>query len=200
MIDYVSGNIQNINDLCITVMIQGVGLTIYSPHRSQYNINQHISLYCYMHWNSESGPSLYGFISDLERKVFLLIIEVPKIGPKIGLTLLSSLNADQVLESIHTENEKILSSVSGIGPKKANQIVMHLKNKVAKLISSGAIKVSEKKSFAHWQNLTQALTSLGYTSSEISKTLQTLKKKSAQEEVSFDTLLRSALACLAKEL
>ena len=88
----------------------------------------------YMHWNQDNGPTLYGFNSILEKTVFLLIISCSGIGPKIGLAVLHHLEPATFVQAIIEENIKVLSSISGIGAKKAEQICVALKHKVAKLL------------------------------------------------------------------
>lgn len=199
MIDYLSGQVHSVTQDNITLLIQGMGLSIFCPNTITYEPGQSVSLYCHMHWNQENGPTLYGFATSLERSVFLLIIQVPKIGPKIALAALQSLSANQILEAINTQNEKALSAVSGIGGKKAEMIVMQLRSKVAKMITNGMFDASAKEgSFAVWQHLTSALESLGYTKPEISSAIKHLGQSSENKEIIFDKLLRSALAYLSK--
>ena len=80
-----------------------------------------------MHWNAENGPSFYGFTTPFDKTVFTHIMQCPGIGPKIALTALASIGASGILEAIQCGDIKRLSSINGVGTKKAEQIILHLK-------------------------------------------------------------------------
>ncbi len=153
-----------------------------------------------MHWNQEQGPSLFGFLSELEKTVFLLIISCSGIGPKIALAALGELTPAQFLQAIQEGNTKALSSVSGIGAKKAEQMILNLKDKVTKLIQTqGIIGTSdETNALAQWSNVTQVLQSLNYSKGEIEAAMRYIGKECAGRSLPFDELLRKALSFLSK--
>ena len=197
MIDYVIGQIKKVEETSLTILVNGLGLAFQIPHTQNLKEGDSVELYSYLHWNSENGPSLFAFRTKLEREVFLMIIECSKIGPKIALSILSQMPPEEFLEVISSADEKKLSSINGIGLKKAEQIIIQLKHKVAKLITSGKIKIEEKHNFAQWQNLSEALISLGYNRQEINQAIVHLRKEKTQN-VSFDQLLRRSLSFLSK--
>lgn len=207
MIDYLVGKVKDIKDNKVTVLINGLGLSVSTPNATQIKLNDNVELYSYMHWNAENGPSLFGFKEELDRTVFLIIISCSKIGPKIALNVLNQMSASEFLEIISSQNEKALSRINGIGPKSAENIVTQLKHKVSKLISEGNIKPSS--SLSHFQTLNDALLTLGYTRQEITKVLQdqSLQDQSLQDRSlqggsnnGFDQLLRRALSILSKSI
>ena len=104
-----------------------------------------------------------------DRTVFLMIIDCPKVGPGIGLSVLSQLSASQFLEIVTTSNQEALSKVNGIGAKKAEQIIVELKHKVQKLLQNGSLKIEQQESFVQWQQLSEVLASLNYTKQEVTK-------------------------------
>lgn len=200
MFDFLSGTITLIKEKSVTLQVGGIGFTIHSPNTKNLAINSAVQLYTYLHWNQENGPSLYGFSSDLERKVFLMIIDCPKIGPSIGLNVLNNLTPIQFLDVITSNNEAALSSISGIGAKKAEQIIVELKHKVQKLITSGEVVVEEQGSFAQWQQLSEVLTSLNYSKPEIVKATQYVAEKYGnQSQFQLDQLIRTALSYLSQK-
>ncbi len=196
MINYVVGKIKEIKEQCLTILVNGIGLAIFIPRTNNLERNKSVELYTYMHWNTENGPSLYGFTDELEKIIFLMIIDCPKIGPKIALNILSQITPNEFLDIISTQNEKRLSSINGIGEKKAEAIIMQLKHKVTKLIAAGTISTKQESSFSNFQTLNDALLSLGYTKQEITKVIQNLAKES--EVLAFDQLMRKALFFLSK--
>lgn len=199
MIDVIKGHIYEVQEKAISILAGNFGLKLATPRGNEWSLNQDATIYTYLHWNAENGPSLFGFISTFERTVFLLIIDCPKIGPGIALNVLHQLKPNQFLEIITSQNEKALSSVNGIGPKKAEQIIMELKHKVTKLTNSGALTPPEntQETFLHWHEVSEVLNSLNYSKQEIHKVLQILTKKYADQSVGLDQLIRAALAHLS---
>ena len=193
------GTITAIGDQEVTLLIHGFGLAVHVPRTAQLGLGKSTTLFTYLHWNAENGPSLYGFPEELERTVFELIISCPKIGPKLGLAVLANLSAPQFIDAISAQHEKILSSISGVGPKKAEQLILGLKHKVAKLLSSGELRLPTGGTGASdWHTLNEALVSLGYSKSEINNALANLKNTSSEQQLTFDQLLRAALSHLSK--
>lgn len=197
MINTISGTIQSIQEQGLVVEVGGFGLHIQVPQGSIFQQGQTVCLQSYMHWNQEQGPSLFGFSNELEKLVFLTIIDCSGIGPKIGLAVLSSLGAERFIEIVQGSDERALSKVNGIGPKKAEQMIVQLKHKVAKLLDKG-IKITGSAQITDWQNLQEVLESLHYSRPEISAAMRHLRE-STQEVVPFDHLMRKALSFLAKK-
>ena len=197
MIRTVNGTVQAVTDQDITVALGPVGLALQVPNPNQFQVGATISMATYLHWNQEQGPTLFGFADELDRAVFLLIISCAGIGPKIALAALAQLGSATILVALQTSNEKVLSGVSGIGAKKAEQIIAHLRHKADKVAKNFTGAVTGK-TVTQWDDVTQALTSLNYTRTEIATTMQHLGQKYADAELPFDQLIRHALSFLAK--
>jgi len=197
MIDYLTGSVKEAKEQSITIDIGNVGIMIQVPSGSLFHVGKKVTMHIHTHWNQEQGPTVFGFSSALDKQVFLLIISCTGIGPKIALAILHDLNAKEFLKAVQTGSDNILSSVSGIGVKKAEQIIVHLKHKVAKLIASG-IELDDAQYLTQWYEVSQALESLNYSRTEVSQTMNYLKKSYGQSTISFDQLLRQALSFLAK--
>ena len=199
MFSYIKGKIKSINEQSIILENNNLGFEIFVPETSNFIKNQETELFLYLNWNQEQGPSLFGFGTEAEKNIFLLIISCSGIGPKMGINILSQISPEQFLEAIQSNDTKILSSINGIGPKKAEQIIFNLSSKVNKLISSGfAIEGSQK--FEHWKNLSDVLLSLNYSRQEIDKTMQYLRKNYTDKKYAFDELLRYSLNFLSKHI
>lgn len=197
MIDFLSGKIKNVGEKSVTLVVGGVGFLLNVPQPSGFVQDSNVELFTYLHWNPENGPSFYGFKTEFERQVFLMIIDCPKIGPSIALSVLSQISASNFLKIVSTQDEKALSTVNGIGAKKAEQIIVSLKHKVSKMITGGTLVEENQQSFVQWQNINDVLTSLGYSKPEINKTLQHLSKKYTGENISLDQLIRAALTFIS---
>jgi len=198
--DNLTGNITNISEKAITLLVNGtMGFHIQTPKPHDLDQEKEITISTYVHWNSDNGPSLYGFPSVLDKKVFMLIIQCPKIGPSIALSALSQLSSSQFVELVSKGDEKLLSKINGIGPKKASQIIATLKDKIQKLLTSGELEIEQQQSFAAWQQLSEVLSSLNYTKPEISRATEYLSAKYTDQNYPLDKLIRSALAFLAQK-
>ncbi len=197
MLAYVTGIIKDIKEKTVILEVGSFGLQIQVPQAHKLTKDISATLHTYLHWNQEAGPSLYGFQSNVERQVFLLIIECPKIGPSIASNILSQLTAGQFLECITSQNEKQLSKVNGIGAKKAEQLIVQLKYKVQKLLTSGSVTVETQENFVQWQNVSDVLHSLNYSKPEISQAMHYLGERYQEQSGSLDQLIRSALSFLS---
>lgn len=199
MIDTVQGTVYEIQEKSLGLKIGPICIKYITPRGGIWQIGQEATIFTYLHWHAENGPSLFGFASSLERILFQTIIDCPKIGPSIATNILHQLQPNQLLEIITSQNEKALSSVNGIGAKKAEQLIVELKHKINKLMSSGLLttQASTDETFIHWQQASEVLHSLNYSKQEISKALQTLAKKYSGQPCSLDQLIRSALTELS---
>jgi len=195
MINSINGTIKNVQANKIIIETSFFGFDVSVPNESVFNVNQEATVYIYFHWNQENGPSLYGFTSQLEKSVFSLIVSCSGIGPRIGLTVLANMQPQEFLCAITTDDKKLLSSVPGIGLKKAEQIILQLKDKAQKLINEGGD--FENKNLTDLKNISEVLQSLNYSRTEVSQALQFLREKEFQD-VAFDQQLRKALSFLAK--
>ncbi|MFH1462075.1 MAG: Holliday junction branch migration protein RuvA, partial [bacterium] len=177
------------------------GFEVFAPQIKNFIENKDINLYIHMHWNQEKGPALYGFETELEKNIFLLIIDCPKIGPNIAMSILSQMTAGDFIQIISQQDEKALSKINGIGEKKAEQIIVQLKHKISKLITSGKLQATDtQQDFTQWQNINDVLISLNYSKPEITNTMKYLTEKHAGQNIALDQLIRSALNYLSRNI
>jgi len=199
MVDYFVGVVTEASDQEVVVDLGMVGVTLQVPCGQLFEKDKQLKIYSHMHWNAENGPSLFGFLTPTDRLVFRIVIGCSGIGPKIALAILADLGAQNFLTAITTGDDALLSKVNGIGKKKAEQIIVQLKHKVAQVLQSGTV-VDVTQDITHWTDLLQALQSLNYSRVEINRAMDYLKKNTTIKEVSFDYLLRQALSFLSKQM
>jgi Holliday junction DNA helicase RuvA len=195
VIGFIKGNIKHIQDDVLLLMTESIGYEVFVPNALSYKINSSIELFIHAHWNQEQGPSLYGFAQREDKKVFQLALKCPGIGPRIALGIIESLGASSFIQAIAAEDIVALSSISGIGKKKAEQLIVQLKHQVAKLIEKGM--TFQASNLIELQKVSEVLSSLNYSRTEINSALDRLKKEEL-ENISFDVLLRKALSYLSK--
>jgi len=197
MINLLIGTVRAIEDQTITLEVGGVGFEVMSPAAQSVNLEQKIELYCYMHWNAEQGPSLFGFSSKQDRSVFLLILKCQGIGPKIALSILDQINIGPFLQAILNGSIDTLTALNGIGTKKAEQIIMQLRGPAEKMVASGSINLDAQGGGLQWKELADALHSLNYSRQEISHVVSSLRAQGGAD--SFDLLLRKSLSLLSRQ-
>jgi Holliday junction DNA helicase RuvA len=200
MISFLKGTIVSLNNQSLTLTLNqlGLGLEIFTPKNYAIAIGQELTLFTYMHWNQEQGPSMYGFLTENEKKIFEMVIGCSGIGPKIGLAVLSEMDPKDFIHAINEQDIKALSSINGIGAKKAEQIIMQLKHKIGPLLDSGLI--SDKENYKHIKGINDVLNSLNYSRTEIANALDHLRTNYSSQNYSFDQMLKQALSFLSKKI
>ncbi len=114
----------------------------------------------------EDGASLYGFDSLREKSMFLKLISVSGVGPKMGITILSGMNLNDLAFCIASSDVKGLSQIKGLGKKTAERIIVELREAMAKEPMEAVTKKAVKNISADEENAIMALMSLGYTKQE----------------------------------
>jgi Holliday junction DNA helicase RuvA len=197
MIGSLKGVIKSVGEQSILIEVGGIGFELLTPQTTLFQVGQQCELYTHLHFNAEQGNTLYGFATQAQKKVFLLIIGCSGIGPKIALAILASLKVSDFVRAVTSAEISILSSVSGIGPKKTEQLMLYLRHKSDQLLA--CMDTSEEGTVQdYFHEVSAALSSLRYSRTEIAKALAHLRTTSVQA-TSTDQLLRQALLFLAKQ-
>lgn len=196
MIGYLKGVITNLSSQKALIQTDsGIGFEINLVKTDKLAKDKPAEFFIYTHWNQENGPSLFGFFTQEEKAIFELVISCNGIGPKMGVSILSQIEPAIFVNAIKDGNTKILSSISGIGPKKAEQLVFHLKNKVSDLKN---LDIINKSLANHFDEISQVLGSLNYSKTEITATFNYLNNNFEKYDFNFDELLRKSLSFLSK--
>lgn len=199
MIEKIFGRVIAKTDKSISIrMNECIDLTV-TAKISDFEMEKNIEVFIHWHWNSETGPVLYGFIDQFAKDAFKILITCPKIGPSSALSILNQISASTLFEMIAEENEKMLSKISGIGPKSAKNMINYLKDQAIDFISKNISSTSTTLNSSFLlRDVQEALFSLGYSSSEISQTINQLKTNSNATQT-FDNLLRAGLMIIQKQ-
>ena len=195
MIEFLKGTVTTIDKQSIILQAGIVGIMLNVPDGYAFEKGGNATVITYMHWSAEQGPSLYGFSTELERTVFTFIISCNGVGPKLGLAILGTLGAATFVTAVHQADFTTLSKVSGVGIKKAENIVVQLKHKIEPLLLHVADANSTSSS---WHELAQVLTTLNYSKPEVQSAMNYVRTETSADH-SFDILLRKALAYLTKQ-
>lgn len=197
MIHSLSGIIQARKKQAVIVTVGPIACELAVADESQFAQGKNCTIFTYLHWNQEQGPSLYGFASEADRAVFLLVTSCNGVGPRLGLAVLADLGASLFVSAVKKADVSALSNVSGIGVKKAEQIIVQLKHKVDNLIDSG-FELDSGSDAIDWHTISEALKALNYSRNEISQALAYVRSKQTEGQQTFDQLLRHALSYLSK--
>jgi holliday junction DNA helicase RuvA len=172
----------------------GYDVTISVPTFSDLpGVGSEVSLHIHTHVR-EDLIGLYGFLRPGEKQLFEKLITVSGIGPKLAITILSGMPADEMAGSIRGNDIARLTRIPGIGRKTAERMVLELRDKLPPQ-ASGQEPAAPVMS-AIEEDVLSALLNLGYQRAAAEKTLASAMK--AGKAVSFDTLFREALGGLSK--
>jgi Holliday junction DNA helicase RuvA len=173
MIATLRGEITQIEDHAFVIEIGGVGLRVLvpAPLRGRMKVGENIFLYTYLVVR-ETELTLYGFESQADRDLFTLLLGVDGVGPKVALSVLSTMNIESVQRAIFSDEPELLSRVPGVGKKSAQKIALYLKDRlkpIDTLASVAAMSDADSEVLA-------ALTALGYSVVEAQSAIQSLTK------------------------
>lgn len=178
MISYIIGDIKVISEDGFVIENNNIGYFINSTLTSLANIqiNNEYKIYTSMQVR-EDDISIYGFVSKEELEMFLLLISVSSVGPKIALGMLSSIDADDIKIAIVNNDIDTLTQAKGIGKKTASRIILELVDKVKKMAMPQKLKSEESIAIDNdnFGVAREALKNLGYLENDISSVLNELK-------------------------
>ena len=175
MIHHISGTVSEKSPVSVVLETAGIGFDIKIP-LSTYEVLPNIgviySLFTYLH-NTQDDIKLFGFSTRAERELFMMLIGVSGVGPKIALSILSTLTIASFAKAIQRSDELTISKVPGLGKKSAQRLIVELKDKVLHLIDH----IDSKDDQIGDQRLIEAesaLQSLGFNIKDIRRELNIL--------------------------
>ena len=193
MIYQISGNLIAKHKDFVVIEVSGIGFKITSTINTinTIKLEQKILLHTYLHVR-EDALDLYGFHSTLEREVFLLLIGISGIGPKLAITILSGILPDELKDKIISGDIASLTSIPGVGTKTAKRIIVELKDKFTK-IDEGSLGFSDKLNFKLYDDALNALVSLGYSSQQSKQVLDHIANGKDDNKHNIETIIKTAL-------
>jgi len=198
MISKLTGILDSISISGITVDVNGVGYELIIPLSTYDHLPKEkskVTLFVYMSVR-EDAIVLYGFITDAEKGLFLLLTTVTGIGPKLALKILSSLPVNTICEYIAAANIKALSKISGLGAKSAERIVLELKEKI-KMFAPESVFVTHKgPETKEAEEAMMALVQLGFKHESARKAVNKVCSELPNTEKNSENLIRLALQTL----
>lgn len=147
------------------------------------------------HHITDNDQRLFGFLGQNEKDLFELLITVKGVGPKLGLTILSGLPAEEITGAIVQQDKGTLSQIKGIGKKTAERMILELKDKVSEMVDATYTPSSSAVSGDLKQEAISALQSLGFKKRDSEKAVG-MAVKNGQSAENVQELVKRALAQL----
>lgn len=201
MYAYIKGELAEINTDHIVIEAGGIGYQVFiSLQTFDYlpSVGEDLKIYTYLYLR-EDAMILYGFLTKDDMELFKLLISVSGIGPKGGLAILSTLEADDLRFAILSGDAKAISKAPGVGGKTAQRVILELKDKLSledafeaktehvqknAAVAGGSVK----------NDAVMALTALGYSSTESLKAVSAVE---ITEDMDVEEVLKAALKHLS---
>jgi Holliday junction DNA helicase RuvA len=178
----------------IIVDVGGVGYQVLIPLNVFYQlpeIGAPVSLQIHTHVR-EDALQLFGFNDRAEKQIFLLLISVSGIGPKLAVNILSGIPAEELARALREADQLRLVAIPGVGRKLAERMIVELKDKLATLSTAGTESAKPEIGSQVMLDAVSALVNLGYKRPEAEKTVREVLKNGDRslENVLKDTLRR----------
>ena len=180
MIYSLSGKLIFKNPDFAVVETAGIGYKVFVSRRDFRElpkIGSKIKLFCFHRIKQEDTPELYGFLTQKELEIFELLLGINGIGPRSALSILGAVKLEKFLAAIQQGRGDLISKSWGIGKKKADKIILELKDKIKSAKIHAEISLLESDS-----DLKSALKNLGYKQKEIEHALGQISEKIKKTE------------------
>lgn len=202
MIASITGTILDKTPNALIVEVHGIGYQLFIPLNTFYRlpeVKESVSLQVYTHVR-EDALQLYGFLSALEKELFLLLLGVSGVGPKVALGILSGMELTELVQALRDGNVDRLRAIPGVGPKTAGRLVLELREKVSALSLAGlqtpAAAGSESEKMK--EDALSALVNLGYSRNEAKRVIDKIAGEEGSASDFVEGLIKKALKKLAK--
>ncbi len=174
----------------VIIECNGIGYILTISLHTFSNIPDQENIMLYTHLSiREDAHILYGFADKLEREIFKLLISVSGVGPSTAITMLSSMNTQEIQQAIGSEDVEKIKSVKGIGIKTAQRLIVDLKDKILKTYEFSEVLSVSNNTIKN--EALSALEVLGFSRKKIDKVIQVILQNSP--EISLEELIKKAL-------
>jgi len=203
MIAYLTGHLLNRSTKSVIIDAGGIGYEVFVPLSTFYGLpdeEEKVSLHIHTHVR-EDAIQLYGFKTRLEKDLFLMLISVSGIGPKLGLNILSGIGPEELLDAISRGDALRLQSIPGIGRKTAERITLELRERAARTCAEQPSLESrqniETENALMMDDALSALVNLGYPPKAAKQAVD--RAKATVRETSLEAWIKEALRHLFQQ-
>jgi len=200
VIDYLTGRLVSVAQGKAVLDIGGVGIALDMPPSEKSSLQNRVSEEVILYTRlviKEDEAYIYGFEAAEERKLFNLMLGVSGFGPRLALSLLGIFTVSELYVAVLEENIAQLSRAHGVGRKAAQRLVLELKEKLPRTISSEELAggPAAPTGYSVVDDITEALVSLGYSSGEASAAVTSVVEQ--KKDLSREELLKLVLKNMA---
>jgi Holliday junction DNA helicase RuvA len=192
MIGSLRGRLQQKSPPMLMIDVQGVGYEIEAPMSTFYQlpeVGQEIHLYTHLVIRDDAHL-LFGFASERERQLFRTLIKVNGVGPKMALTILSGIEAEDFARCIHEADAARLTRLPGVGKKTAERLIVEMRDRLEDIqVPETRIAARARPGAARIEDAISALIALGYKPQEASRHVHAV----AADNMSSEDIIREAL-------
>jgi holliday junction DNA helicase RuvA len=191
MIGYLRGILLEKKPNSALIEVNGVGYLVSIPVSTFYDLPDEgstLALFIYTHVR-EDTISLYGFRTQRDKQLFEKLISVSGVGPKMAVSFLSGMTAEELIPAIQKQDIVKLTTIPGVGRKTAERVALELREQVPALLSELAL-VAEQKPLR--EDLISALVNLGYHRNLAERTVKIVIEE-AEPDTTFEVLLKNSL-------
>ena len=194
MYAYIEGKLVFKNATYVVIDVGGIGyhINISVNTYSKLGTEERCKLFTWLHVK-EDAHTLYGFVDEGERRLFLNLISIPGIGPNTGRMMLSSITPQEIHNAIVSGNVSLIQRIKGIGPKSAQRIILELQDKLRKEGSETLSVLPLNKTAV--EEALSALVMLGFSKNVAEKVLEKETSKNS-DELTVEQLIKLALKSL----
>jgi Holliday junction DNA helicase RuvA len=200
MIAHLSGHLLQKSTQSVIIEAGGIGYEVFVPLSTFYALpekDERVNLNIFTHVR-EDALILFGFSTSLEKELFLMLISVSGIGPKLSVNILSGIGPQDLLKAMARGDAVRLQAIPGVGKKTAERIALELKDKALRIIGREEIPLEPVREAADKRLIDDslsALLNLGYSRQSAGRAIE--KAQTEIGEMSLEGLIKEALKILA---
>lgn len=201
MIAHLSGKLKHKFVDSLILDVGGVGYEVFTPLSTFYALPDEggdVDLLIYTHVK-EDALKLFGFLAMKEKELFIKLLSVSGIGPKLALNILSGMETDTLINAIKSGDVVRMNAIPGVGKKTAQRLTLELKDK----LTFASEPADNKEEFKYvkgdiFEDTLSALTNLGYKQGDAEKSIESLRSADNDKEWTVELLLKEALQMMMK--
>ena len=200
MIAQLTGRLLQRSPTELVIDVNGVGYSVHislSTFGAVERLDGPVTILTYLHVR-EDLLQLYGFATETERDLFRLLISVSGIGPRMAQGILSGLSPMELKDAIASSNLAALTSISGVGTKTAERIILELRDRIGRTEATEPGAVPTSAQLKARSEALVALMSLGFSRPNAEKALQTVVREANHQHLSVEEMIKRALHHAAK--
>jgi Holliday junction DNA helicase RuvA len=200
MIAHLDGQLYNKTTMSVIIDVGGVGYEVFVPLSTFYSLpakGERVGLHIYAHVKAES-LALFGFHTILEKDIFMMLVSVSGIGPKLSINILSGIGPQDLLEAMARGDAVRLQAIPGVGKKTAERMALELKDRALKVLDQQETPLTplpEADDRGMTDDALSALLNLGYTAKQAKQAVE--KARMTNTGLTLEGLIRDALKILA---